>query len=191
MIVAAALALALLIQAFLIKPYSIPSASMYPTLHVGQRVLVNRMAGDFASPHIGEILVFHPPHDTTRCANSEQGVQSGGGQESRACDTAQSGRSDQIFIKRVVGLPGDRLSIEGGHVVRNGRAERDPYIVACAGVDACELPQPFTIPHGDLYMMGDNRPDSDDSRYWGPVPSSWIIGEAFFTLWPPDRIGTL
>ena len=97
--------------------------------------------------------------------------------------------SSQTFIKRVVGLPGDRLSIRNGHVIRNGKREDDPYIVQCNGGEACNFPQTITIPRGYYYMMGDNRPDSEDSRFWGPVPRSWIIGKAFLTYWPPDRIG--
>jgi len=97
----------------------------------------------------------------------------------------------QGLIKRVVALGGDRISIRDGHVVRNGVREKDPYIVQCAGDSACNFPRTITIPRGDYYMMGDNRPDSEDSRFWGPVPKSWIIGKAFFTYWPPDRIGTL
>jgi signal peptidase I len=63
--------------------------------------------------------------------------------------------------------------------------------VPCRGLDACSFPQGITVPRGTYYMMGDNRPDSEDSRYWGPVPRKWIIGKAVFTYWPPDQIGTL
>jgi signal peptidase I len=95
------------------------------------------------------------------------------------------------FVKRVVGLPGDRISIVNGHVIRNGHPEADRYIVKCSGDSACDFPQTIVIPKGDYYMMGDNRPDSEDSRFWGPVPRAWLIGKAFFTYWPPDRIGFL
>jgi signal peptidase I len=91
----------------------------------------------------------------------------------------------------VVGLPGDRLSIRDGHVYRNGVREKDSFTEPCLGASECDFPTTFTVPPGDYYMMGDNRPDSLDSRFWGPIPKSWIIGKAFFTYWPPDRIGFL
>lgn len=188
LIVVTALGLALLIQAFLVKPYRIPSGSMLPTLHINQRVLVNRLATHFSTPHIGDIIVFHPPKDYSTCADPNQGENGVG---ARACDVPQKFASSQTFIKRVVGLPGDRISIHNGHVIRNGVAEKDPYVVPCGGGDACDFPGTITIPPDDYYMMGDNRPDSEDSRFWGPVPKAWIIGKAFFTYWPPDRLGSL
>ena len=69
--------------------------------------------------------------------------------------------------------------------------EKDAYTVPCTGGGSCDFPATITIPAGDYYMMGDNRPNSEDSRFWGPVPRSWIIGKAFFTYWPPDRMGFL
>jgi len=191
-IVVAALALALGIQAFLVKPYRIPSGSMLPTVRINQRVLVDRIGMDFSSPHVGDIVVFHPPENYTQgCADPNQG-QDGGGQDApAACAVPWKQPSSQTFIKRVVGVPGDHISIVDGHVIRNGKRESDSYIVQCDGDSACNFPQTITIPRGDYYMMGDNRPDSEDSRFWGPVPRSWIIGKAFLTYWPPDRIGLL
>jgi signal peptidase I len=75
--------------------------------------------------------------------------------------------------------------------MRNGRAQPAPYIAACGGGGACDLPRPIRIPEGDVFLMGDNRGNSDDSRFWGPVPVGWVIGEAFATYWPPGRIGGL
>jgi signal peptidase I len=191
LIVATALGLALAIQAFVVKPYRIPSGSMLPTLHINQRVLVNRLGTHFSSPHVGDIFVFHPPKDYSTCANPHQG-QNGLGQNSpRPCDQVQTQESSETFIKRVVGLPGDRISIRGGHVIRNGVREKDSYIVPCQGGGACDFPGTITIPRGDYYMMGDNRPNSEDSRFWGPVPKAWIIGQAFLTYWPPARLGFL
>jgi signal peptidase I len=191
-IVAAALGLALLIQAFVVKPYRIPSGSMEPTLKVGQRILVNRISDQFGSPHVGEIVVFHPPQGYDQgCADPTAGQNQAGQDSARACDVAWKHPSSQAFVKRVVGLPGDRISIRNGHVIRNGRPEKDSYISPCDGSGSCSFPGTITIPRGDYFMMGDNRGESDDSRFWGPVPKSWIIGEAFFTYWPPDRIGLL
>jgi signal peptidase I len=191
-IVVAALVLALGVQAFLVKPYRIPSGSMLPTVRVNQRVLVNRLALDFSSPRVGDIIVFHPPKNYSEgCADRAEGENQAGQDAPSACQVAWGQPSSQTFIKRVVGLPGDRLSIRNGHVIRNGRREPDRYIVHCAGDPACNFPQTITVPRGDYFMMGDNRPDSEDSRFWGPVPRAWIIGKAFLTYWPPDRIGFL
>ena len=188
-IVAAALLLALLIQAFIVKPYRIPSASMFPTLHVNQRVLVNRIGMHFDSPSVGQIIVFHPPKNFDQgCADPTQGPDEPAGQ---ACDVSSGKPSSQTFIKRLVGLPGDTLRIVNGHVIRNGVRERDPYAVPCQGSSACNLSATIKVPAGEYYMMGDNRPDSEDSRYWGPVPRKWIIGRAFLTYWPPGRLGFL
>ena len=192
MIVAAALGLALLVQAFVVKPYRIPSGSMEPTLKVGQRILVNRLAARFSSPGVGAIVVFHPPSQYQQgCVDPAAGQNQAGQDSARACDLAWQQPSTQTFVKRVVGLPGDRISIRNGHVIRNGVPEKDSYISPCDGLGSCSFPAAITVPRGDYFMMGDNRGESDDSRFWGPVPKSWIIGQAFFTYWPPDRIGVL
>jgi signal peptidase I len=189
--VAVAVALALLIQAFIVKPYRIPSGSMIPTLDIGQRVLTNRLSGN---PSVGDIVVFHPPHGADIgdgvCGNANQGGQQGG-PDSQACDQPTPQESTQTFIKRVVGVPGDSIRIVNGHVFRNGLEEKDSYTLPCGGGPDCNFGKPITIPPGEYFMMGDNRGASDDSRFWGPVPAKWIIGEAFFTYWPPDRIGFL
>jgi signal peptidase I len=191
-IVASALALALAIQAFIVKPYRIPSGSMAPTLQINQRVLVDRLGTHFSTPHVGDIIVFHPPRNyADGCPNPREGENQDGQDEARACDVQERSPSSETFIKRVVALGGDRISIRDGHVIRNGVQEKDTYIVPCVGDGACNFPRTITIPRGDYYMMGDNRPDSEDSRFWGPVPKSWIIGKAFFTYWPPGRIGFL
>jgi signal peptidase I len=185
-IVALALGLALVLQAFVVKPYQIPSQSMEPTLDVGQRVLVNRFLYHLTDPGIGDIVVFHPP------AGADNGVQCGAPHPgTQACDEPTPNRSDQNFIKRIVAGPGDTLSVRNGHPVVNGVAKTDEdFIVPCGNSGgACNLPDPITIPPDHYFMMGDNRGASDDSRFWGPVPRDWIIGKAFATYWPPDRVG--
>ena len=177
----------------LVKPYRIPSLSMYPTpQHEGQRILVDpHRACTFTSPHIGEIMVFHPPANYGTCADAGQGQTDTDIVEQQACDVAQKQESSVTFVKRVVGLPGDHLRIINGRVIRNGKAESAPYAVKCDGVPICNFPKTIVVPKDDYYMMGDNRPNSEDSRFWGPVPRAWLIGDAFFTYWPIDRIGFL
>jgi signal peptidase I len=184
-IVALAIGLALLIQAFLVKPYQIPSGSMEPTLDPGQRVLVNRLIYHFRDPKIGDIVVFHPPvgADGERCGVHQSARE--------PCPRPTPQESDTNFIKRIVAAPGDRLTIRNGHPVVNGVEAKEDFINPCNSGNRCNLPQAITIPDDMYFMMGDNRGASDDSRFWGPVPRDWIIGEAFFTYWPPDRIGLL
>jgi signal peptidase I len=194
-IIAFAVLLALCIQWIVVKPYRIPSGSMEPTLKIGQRVLVNRLGMDFGKPHVGEIAVFHPPEGATegQCGSARTTITFGGA----ACDQTYPREASVNFIKRVVAGPGDTIYIRGGHVYRKAAGsnrfvrEQDSYIRACGSVQECNFTTPITIPAGHWFMMGDNRGESDDSRFWGPVPTSWIIGDAFATYWPPDRIGLL
>jgi signal peptidase I len=192
--VAIAVGLAFLIQAFLVKPYKIPSPSMEPTLAIGQRVLVWRLD---TSPGVGQVTVFHPPagadagNPNQECGNQSEGFNAEDNADAMPCAKATAGESSQTFIKRVVGVGGDVLRITDGHVYRNGVREHDAYIEPCGAMSECTFKRPIRVPQGMYYMMGDNRGDSDDSRFWGPVPKKWIIGVAFFTYWPPDRIGTL
>jgi signal peptidase I len=185
-IVAVALGLALAIQAFLVKPFRIPSESMEPTLQVGQRVLVDRVSPRFGDPERGEVMVFKPPRgaDEDVCGAREQ-------RPEQPCAAPTKERSDTNFIKRVVGVPGDRLKVIEGRVYINGKRQNEPFITPSESCDTCNLTQEITVPPGHFFMMGDNRGNSDDSRVWGPVPKKWIIGGAFFTYWPPKRIGTL
>lgn len=182
--------MALGIQALIVKPYQIPSESMEPTLEVGQRVLVNRFLYHFTDPKVGDVVVFHPP----------RGVEGGGpkcGAEKRPrqpCRMPTPERSSENFIKRIVAGPGDEVAVVGGHPVVNGKPMTDEdYIslAACNGGDSCEMPVPITVPPDHYFMMGDNRGASDDSRFWGPVPRDWLIGKAFATYWPPNRVGGL
>jgi signal peptidase I len=122
--------LAFLVQAFIIKPYRIPSGSMEPTLGINQRILVNRLS---KHPGIGDIVVFHPPTgadlsgvdpNQRQCANASQGFNAEGSADDQPCDKPVPGKSSETFIKRVVGLPGDTLSIKNGLVTRNGAPEK-------------------------------------------------------------------
>lgn len=176
--------LAVLIQQFAVKPYKIPSLSMAPTLVEGQRVFVDR-TGLSGALRRGQIVVFHPPSGADR---ADPVAQCGRPRPlSQACPENTGAPSDRTFVKRVVGLPGDRIALEGGHVVRNGRPVREPYAQACAEAE-CRLSE-ITVPPDSFYVLGDNRDGSDDSRYWGPVRNEWLIGRAVATYWPLDRVG--
>jgi signal peptidase I len=184
-IVAVALGLALGIQAFIVKPFRIPSESMVPTLAVGQRVLVDRVSFRFSEPDRGDIVVFKPPKgaDTDSCGVDHS--------DRSACPAPTEDRSETNFIKRIVAVGGDRLRIMGGRVFINGKQQDESYIRPDEQCGICNLPEEITIPKGHYFMMGDNRGESADSREWGPVPEKWMIGKAFLTYWPPGKIGTL
>jgi signal peptidase I len=173
-----AVAFALLLQAYVVKPYAIPSGSMLGTLRPGDRVLVNRVVYRLHEPHRGDVIVFKYPRDT-----------------------------HVAFIKRVVGVPGDVLQVHGGRLYVNGSRLDERYVHRTNGAidptDAAgpiggttmsppwSLARPFTVPHGAYFVMGDNRTNSDDSRDWGVVPRADIIGEGFVTYWPVSRWGVL
>lgn len=155
---------------------------MEPTLLPHQRVLVDRIV---KSPHIGQIVVLHPPQgaDSEQCGRPHPAT--------AVCDWPNP-ESSQTYIKRIVAGPGDVITIRDGHVIRNGHREADGYTRPCFAAEAtCTFATPVRVPRNMWFVMGDNRGDSDDSRFWGPVRTSWITGDAFFTYWPPDRVGTL
>jgi len=170
-----AVLIVLALKAWVVNPYKIPSPSMEPTLHCGRpvpdcegrysdRVLANRLIYHFRDPRRGEIIVFHtPPLAAKRCG-------SGG-----------------VFVKRLIGLPGDRVSERNGYVYINGKRLDESYIHADRRDH--EAPRSWSVPKGEYFFMGDNRRESCDSRMWGSVPRSNLIGEVFFVYWPPNRIG--
>ena len=175
-------------QAFVVKPYTVPSGSMEPTLMPGDYVLADRLSLDFENPSRYQIVVFHPPHCTAG-HNADKGV----------CDTTdlkyRNGAAGTTFIKRVIGLPGDTIWPSHGHLwvkPANGKAFRlnEPYVAN--GKELAGLPlHRMTIPKGYYLMLGDNRLLSDDSRGWGLEPRGDIIGIARVRYWPLGRIGGL
>jgi signal peptidase I len=172
-------------RAFPVKPYRIPSESMLPTLEVNERILVERVTVRRSGPHRGDIVVLHPPAgaDLNTC-----GVRHA---DDEPCPKPTPGESKMNFVKRVVGEPGDRLSVRGGRVYIDGRALDEPYARLSDGCPTCNLGKEITIPPDHYFMMGDNRGESADSREWGPAPERSIVGIAFLRYWPPRRIGTL
>jgi signal peptidase I len=191
-LLAVAIVLALTIQAYAVKPYKIPSGSMEPTLQIGDRVLVNRFAHRVLGhePQVGDIVVFTPPTGADDAVPHCGAAQQGQG-TATPCSRPTPQHSSQTFIKRVVAVGGDRLALRDGHVVRNGHAVSEPFIRPCDPAESgCQFPNTITVPRGYVYVLGDNRGDSDDSRFWGPVPERWVIGKAFATYWPLGRMTT-
>jgi signal peptidase I len=158
-IVAAAFVIALLVQAFLVKPFTIHQVSMRPTLQEGDRILLNRLTYRFRDEARGDIIVFHSP------------ITAG-----------------EDLVKRIVAVENDRVAISGGKLYVNGVAQNEPYL----------LEQDFNgdmpetrVPTGQVFVMGDNRNNSGDSRLFGPIPTSSIIGKAFIVYWPIKHWKTL
>jgi signal peptidase I len=206
-----ALVLALLIKTFLVQAFYIPSASMEDTLQGGaefpggptsghpyDRVLVNKLVYDFRSPRRGEVVVFKRPpgwpneSDFSTPRNPVQRVAHDIGS---AIGIAPSGSSD--FIKRVIGVAGDHVACCNAdkQITVNGHAVDEHYIdltTADPGQHSAAY-QPFrvTVPPGDLFVMGDHRDDSDDSRVFGPVPVKDVVGRAFVVIWPISDWKTL
>jgi signal peptidase I len=159
-LVVGALVIAVIIKTFLFQAFYIPSASMDPTLKVHDRVLVNKLSYHLHSVHRGDIVVFKAPPEE---------------------------RTEKIkdLVKRVIGLPGDVLEARDGQVYVNDRLLKEPYLPS--GTRTEDLPR-TVIPAGHYFMMGDNRGASSDSRVFGPIKRSTIIGRAFVTMWPLNRL---
>jgi signal peptidase I len=155
--------------------YRVPSGSMEPTFSIGMTVWVQTQG---YSPAVGDVVVLHPPSVAAQelCGPVAHTVNLGGAVCGRPVPHPASVR----FLKRIVAGPGDVISIRNGHVIRNGKREQDDYIRQCGASPECNFPTPITIPAGHWFMMGDNRGESDDSRFWGPVPTSWITGHVIY-----------
>lgn len=206
-----AIGLALLIKTFLIQAFYIPSGSMERTLLIGDRVLVNKLVYHLRSVHRGEIVVFNThgtnfqaasealsPPPTSGVTHAVQDVQ---------CFLGLGCPGETDFIKRAIGIPGDRISCctVHGQVVLNGHPLVEPYVYQnnfepfCAGATPAGPPShncpagspPVTVQPGMLFVMGDHRGDSADSRIYGQVPERKVVGRAFLRIWPLSRIGFL
>ncbi len=168
------------------KPYRVSSGSMAPTAMVGQRVLADHLSDQKWTPKVGQVVVFKAPGGAEPYVDEACAVPRRPG---TACVRPLPGKTQVSFVKRVVGIPGDRLRVEHGHVVRNGKYLHEDYARSCDD-EICNLAE-FTVPPGAFFVMGDNRGDSSDSRFWGPVPREQIIGRVFGSYWPLTRLGKL
>jgi signal peptidase I len=150
--------LVVLIAAFFVRLPQVSGLSMAPQINSGEYVLINTLAYRFGTPARGDVVAFH-----------------------------HGGALDQTYIKRVIGLPGDRVSIDRGTVRVNGTALVEPYV---RYNDERSFPE-VVVPPGTVYVLGDNRGNSEDSRFFGPVAGGDLMGRALARIWPPDAFGSL
>jgi signal peptidase I len=157
---------------------------MEPTLDISDRVLVEKVTYRFGEVERGDVVVFvhNDPSLDTPQPNPVARFFIGLGQA-----VGVTPPSDRDFIKRVVGVPGDKLSCSGGRLYRNGSPTDEPYLLGDATTDC----SPSTVPEGKLFVMGDNRNNSQDSRVFGPIDRSSVVGRAFVRIWPFNRGGWL
>lgn len=161
-VIGGALLVALLVKTFLVQAFYIPSESMLTTLEVGDRVLVNKVSYDLHDVNRGDIVVFEKP-------------------------PGEGGDIDDL-IKRAIGLPGETIEGRDGHVLVDGEVLDEPYLDE--GVVTGDF-GPVEVGEGQLFMMGDNRENSRDSRFFGPIDEELVVGRAFLRVWPPGALGTL
>ena len=154
------LIIALAIRTFIAEARYVPSGSMEPTIQPGDRLIIDKISFDFTSPQRGDIVVFNPTK------------------------TLQEDNFHDAFIKRVIGLPGDKVEVKNGQVYINGSTIKENYIEAKPDYNW----GPVIVPANSYLVLGDNRNDSFDSHYWGFVPRNKIIGRAIFFFWPLNRI---
>lgn len=178
-----AFVIAFLVKTFVAQAFFIPSESMVHTLEVGDRVLVSRVSYQLHEPHRGDIVVFTSPFETQGKSESLP---------SRVLHTVLESvglrqPSTEDFIKRVIGLPGETVEGRNGKILINGRELIEPYL---AEEPIGDFP-PKMIPKGQLWVMGDNRNRSSDSRVFGPIKKSKIVGRAILRIWPVTRLGFL
>jgi signal peptidase I len=163
---AVAVALAAGLRAFVFEVFFVPTTSMVPTLDVGDRILVQKAFFNWHDVRYGEILVFHaPPREQTECG----------------------GPRDSDLVKRVIALPGQTIYSQGNNIFVDGRKLAEPYLPHYdplgPPIPHASASHPFKVPAGDFWMMGDNRAISCDSRYWGPIKGTSIVGRVIVLIW--------
>jgi signal peptidase I len=185
-LVALAVLLAVVFKTFLVAAFYIPSGSMESTLNISDRVLVEKVSYRFGDIEHGDVVVF--VHEDASLeqdgpSNPVTGFFSGLGQAIGVVPP-----SDRDFIKRVVGLPGDTITCENGDLVRNGAKVEEPYVDEGIRTEGCKR---TAVGPGELFVMGDNRTNSQDSRVFGVIHRSDVVGRAFVRIWPLNHTGWL
>ncbi len=183
LLILAALIVAVVIKTFLVQAFYIPSSSMENTLMVNDRVMVNKLAYQFGDLQRGDVVVFDDPRDGDPDDESVfEAVRRNVG-EAIGLSVPRS-----EFIKRVIALPGETIEIRDNRVFINGLAIDEPYLKP--GTAMTDM-TPERVPDGEVFVMGDHRNSSQDSRWFGTVPIDTIVGEAFVIMWPADRWSSL
>ncbi|HWD07553.1 MAG TPA: signal peptidase I [Actinomycetota bacterium] len=185
-LVIVAIAVAVLIKTFLIQAFYIPSGSMENTLLINDRILVSKFAYDFSTPKPGQIVVFVAPPLATELPPPPAGFQ-------RFVNTVRADlglpSTSEDYIKRVVAVAGDTVEIRNARLSVNGHQVSEPYLDANARQPTSMTDYgPYVVPAHDIFVMGDNRGDSQDSRYFGAIPVSSVVGQAIVRLWPVNRL---
>ena len=179
-----ALAVAVIIKTFLVQPFYVPSESMLPTIEVNDRVMISKLNYRFSDPQRGDIVVFISPFNEE--IDNESFLGSVGRHILEAVGVRTASADD--LIKRVVGIEGDTIEIKGGYVYVNGLQANEPYL-AQPGV----MPDfsAVVVPADTVFVMGDNRGVSYDSRRFGAIPEEDLLGEAVVRIWPLSRLGSI
>jgi signal peptidase I len=165
-IVVVAVLVAVVVRTFVAQTFYVPSTSMYPTLKAGDRIVVDKLAFDLHSIERGNIVVFRrPPRESAACG----------------------GPLVPDLVKRVIGLPGETISARGGQVYITGKELAEPWLPKVSSTYTANF-GPVKIAANHYFMMGDNRVASCDSRMWGTVPRSYIVGKVDLIIWPLSRI---
>ncbi len=188
LLIGLAILIAFLVKTFVAQAFYIPSGSMIPQLEIGDRVVVSKVSYDFHDPRRGDIIVFDAPPGAPGVTHNSKGK--GVGRIVR--DIFESigilQPSTEEYIKRVIGLPGDTVQGKDGHVFIDNRQLAEPYLPA--GTPTTDF-GPVVVPKGGLWVMGDNRTNSSDSRVFGWIRRNTVVGRAILRVWPFGRAAFL